>query len=79
MVNIFRKYNHSLFHSIHTFFEGIGVTDPRQRSIPGAPVLSEEIACLQRLLKANHRQFLSVQCYSQTDAVLFLLEHESTP
>ena len=79
MVNIFRKYNHSLLHSKDTSFEGVGVTNPGQKSIPRSPVSSEEIASLQRVLRASAKQFLSVQCFSHTDAALFLLEHDSTP
>ena len=79
MVNIFRKYNHSLFHSKHTYFEGFGATNPGQKSIPRSPVSSEEIASLKRVLKASAKQFLSVQCFCHTDAALFLLGHDSTP
>ena len=79
MVNIFRKYNQSLLHSNHTFLEGVGVADPRQRLTPRSPVSSEEIASLQKVLKASAKQFLSVQCFCHTDAALFLLDHDSTP
>ena len=79
MVNIFSKYNHSFPPSENTLLDGSRITDFERQSKPGSPFLREEIGSLPRLLKTNSKQFLSVQCNSQSDAALFLLEHDLTP
>ena len=79
MVNIFRKYNHSLPPSENTLLDGSRITDPDRQTKPGSPVSQEEIGSLSRLLKTTSEQFVSVQCNSQSDAALFLLEHDLTP
>lgn len=79
MVNLFRQYNHSFSPSENTLLNESRITEPGRQSIPGSPVSQEEIGSLARLPKTTSEQFLSVQCNSQSDAALFLLEHDLTP
>lgn len=79
MVNIFSKYNHSFPPSENTLLDGSRITDPERQSKPRSPVSQEEIGSLPRLLKTTSEQFVSVQCNSQSDAALFLLEYDLTP